>query len=145
MLGGASTAPTESRGARYGTQPIDDQHESALIQNKNNTKKLNVKKAYIVREDVQRAVITECLLLHAVPEVVLGDEVARARVQAPGEEAAGDKVDERPRAEGRDERVVEDELDDDVENVPAGQTLAANECGAEGVEEDLEGAGRGRR
>lgn len=95
---------------------------------------------HVVREDVQRAVVRVRLLREAVPEVVLRDEVARARVQAAREEARHDQVDERAHAEGRDERVVERELEGDVVEVPCGEALGAHETGAQGVEEDLEGA-----
>jgi len=57
----------------------------------------------VVRKDVQRAVVAVGLLRETVPEVVLCDEVARAGVEAAGEEAARDQVDEGPPSEDGDE------------------------------------------
>lgn len=96
------------------------------------------KGTHVVREDVQRAVVGVCLLLEAVPNVVLGDEVARERVQAAGEEAGHEQVDKRVLPTCRDKDVVEDELRDEVREVPLREGLRAHEARAEGVEEDLE-------
>lgn len=42
---------------------------------------------HVIRKGVQRSIIRIRLLLKAVPEVMLRNEVAGARVQAPGKEA----------------------------------------------------------
>jgi hypothetical protein len=93
---------------------------------------------HIVRENVQRAVVTVGLLLQTVPEVMLRDEVACAWVEASSEEAAHDEVDERSGAEGRHENVVEDELDDDIDEMPLCELLGSDERGSQSVEQDLE-------
>lgn len=93
---------------------------------------------HIVRENVQRAVVTVGLLLQTVPEVMLRDEVACAGVEASSEEAAHDEVDERSGAEGRHKDVVEDELDDDIDEMPLCELLGSDERGSESVEQDLE-------
>jgi hypothetical protein len=98
----------------------------------------------IIREDVQGPVVAVGLLVETVPEVVLCDEVAGAGVEAAGEEAAGDEVEEGCPAKVGDEDVVEEELDEDVEEVPLGKALGADKGGAEGVEEDLECSEVGR-
>lgn len=74
---------------------------------------------------------------------MFGDEVACARVERAGEERREDKVVERvPGAEG-DESVVEQELGKDVDEVDTGEGDFIHEDGADGVEEDLEGAEEG--
>ena len=98
---------------------------------------------HIVREDVQRAVIAVSLLFQSVPEVMLCNEVAGTGVEASSEEAAHDEVDEGSESEGRDEDIVEDELDDDVDEMPLCELLGSDERGSEGIEEDLECAGEG--
>ena len=93
---------------------------------------------YIVGKDVERAVVGVCFLLEAIPNVVLGDEVASERVQTTREEAGHEQVDERVLPADRDEGVVEDELGDEIGEMPLREGLRAHEARAEGVEEDLE-------
>ena len=64
--------------------------------------------------------------MQAVPDVVLGDEVACKGVQAPCEETGEEQVEEGPRAEGLHEGVVEDELGDQVDEVPLRERLCAH-------------------
>lgn len=110
------------------------------------------------REGVQRVV---CLLLRllgvvlfgdglgavvdAREEVVFCDEVAGAGVQGAGEEGAQEEVEERLEGVAAQARkgVVEGELDEEVEGVDGGEGRAVDEHGAQGVEEDLEGAEEG--
>lgn len=69
---------------------------------------------------------------------MLCNEMPRAGVQAPSEEATHDQVYERPWAVLRHEEVVEDHLGDNVEEMPPSQPLRANKRWSEGVEENLE-------
>ena len=95
----------------------------------------------IVREEVERAVIGVRLLVEAVPDIVLGDEVACSRVERTGEERGEEEVKEGARAEATDEKVVKDELDGYVDEVPDGGRLGTDETWTESVEEDLESSG----
>ena len=70
---------------------------------------------------------------------MLPDEVPRTRMQAPREERAHEQVNIRTDPEVLDEDVVREEDDGEVRGVPLGEGLRADEAGAEGVEEDLEG------
>jgi hypothetical protein len=108
----------------------------------------------VVGEPVQWAVVGEGLrdgdvvlgvaLLgsDALVDVVLGDEVACERVQATGEEAGQEEIenwlDRRAREEV--EGQVEGKLHNDVEVVDPGVLNSVDGHGANGVEEDLEGA-----
>lgn len=76
-------------------------------------------------------------------DVVLGDEVAGARVQTSGQEAAHDEVGQGSAAGVLDEDVVEGELDCDVEELDLGEGQLVDHHWAQGVEEDLEGAEEG--
>jgi len=96
------------------------------------------RKTHVISQNVERAVVAIRLLVHPVPKIMFGDEVARAWVEASGEEAASDEVDERFGAKAADEGVVEDELGQDVEEMPARQALGADKGGSEGVKEYLE-------
>ena len=69
---------------------------------------------------------------------MLCNEVTRTRVQTTSKETACDEIYQRSGSEIRNESVVKDCLCYDIENVPTRQALAANECGAEGVEKYLE-------
>lgn len=99
-------------------------------------------RAHVVGQPVERPIIAERLLPRLLKDVVLGDKVGGARVQAAGEEGAGDEVEQRLPAKVADEEVVEDALYEKVECVPGGEALHADEAWSEGVEEDLEGAVR---
>jgi hypothetical protein len=100
---------------------------------------------HIIGEPVQGAVIAEGLLTRLLEDVVLGDKVGGAGVEATGEEGAGDEVGEGLPAKGPDDEIVEDALDEEVEGVPGGEALGADEAGPEGVEKDLKGAVRALR
>lgn len=76
-------------------------------------------------------------------DVVLGDEVARQRVQAAGEEGGEQQVEESVGRSKAEEEEVKGELGDDVEEVDPGHGDAVDGHGADGVEEDLERAEEG--
>jgi len=116
----------------------------------------------IVRQDVQRAVIRERLghrhrhplLLPHSPllrsalfplreNIMLSDEVSRARMQRAREEGAEDEIGQGAAAGVAKEQEVEGELGGDVEDVDARQGELVDEHGPQGVEEDLEGAEEG--
>lgn len=109
----------------------------------------------IVGEEVQRAVVRERFRHRAVgkrvlgggglalEDVVLGDEVASAGMQGAREEGGEDQVEEGLRRAELDEGVVEQHLRCDVDDVDAGERHLEDEDGADGVEEDLEGAEEG--
>lgn len=71
---------------------------------------------------------------------MLGDEVAGQRVQTTGEEGGEEQIENGVPGAEVEEGQVEGELDDDVEEVNTGQGDAVDGHGAQGVEEDLEGA-----
>lgn len=73
---------------------------------------------------------------------MLGNEVAGTGVQAACEEAGEDEIEKRAYAKRFDEQDVEDELREDAEVVPLGQTLGPDETRPESIEENLEGARR---
>lgn len=114
-----------------------------------------VVQAHVVGEDIQRAVVREGLweqsirprILRAggqfLEHVMLGDEVARARVQAARQETAQDQVVEGVGRGGFYEDEVEEDLGGDVEEVDRGERDGVHEDGSHGVEEDLEGAEEG--
>ena len=79
----------------------------------------------------------------ALEDVVLGDEMAGAGVQAPREEGAEDEVAKCAAAHGLDDCVVEGYLRGDVEEVQLRDGELVDEHGAEGVEDYLEGAEEG--
>ena len=79
----------------------------------------------------------------ALEDVVFGDEVARAGVQRASEEGGEDQVVEGVGGAELDEDGVEEELDEDVDEVDGGEGHGVDEDGADGVEEDLEGAEEG--
>ena len=76
-------------------------------------------------------------------DVVLGDEVACNRVERAGEERAQDEVAERFAAHVLHEEIVDNELHENVEGVNACEGKVVDHHGAQGVEEDLEGAEEG--
>lgn len=71
---------------------------------------------------------------------MLGDEVTSAGVQTAGHVAAQEEVEHRGPSPVLDDESVERELHGPVKGDPARGSLLANEAGAEGVKEDLEGA-----
>lgn len=94
--------------------------------------------ADVVCDNVERAVVRVRLLVGAVPEKVLRDEVCRARVQGARKEGREEEVEQRAHACELVERKVERQLRSDVGDVPACEALGADEARAEGVKEDLE-------
>ena len=81
-----------SRGARYGSQPVAHSVSRPCI----STLALRRKgTTYVVRENIEGAVVGVRLLLQAVPYIVLRDEVPRKRVQAPSEEARRKQIEDR--------------------------------------------------
>jgi len=68
---------------------------------------------------------------------------AHGLVEASGEGAAGDEIDETLGAKGADDGVVEDELGEDVEEMPAHQALGADKGGSEGVKQYLKRSVKG--
>ena len=110
-----STGSKESRGVRCDTQPGRRNGGSSDVLFYAD----GVGETHVISQNVERAVIAIRLLVHSVPKVVFRDEVARTWVEAACEEAAGDEVDERLGAKSADEEIVEDELGEDVEEMPA--------------------------
>lgn len=104
------------------------------------SKEIN-RQTYVISKEIERTIVAVGLLLHAIPEIMLCDEMAGTWVEAPCEEAAHEEVYERADTKGLHEDVVKDQLDYEVEQVPFREALGANEAGAEGVEEDLECSG----
>jgi len=104
----------------------------------------------VVGEEVERSVVRVGLgkwdlvggvrrvLLGLLENVVLGDEVACARMERSGEKAAHDQVAQCPSSCESNEREVESQLYNDVEKVDLGHWQGVNEHRSEGVEEDLE-------
>lgn len=76
-------------------------------------------------------------------DVVLGNEVAGKGVETSSKEGGDKEVEEGVGRSEADEGVVKGDLDDDVEEVDFGHGDAVDGHGAEGVEEDLEGAEEG--
>ena len=112
--------------------------------------------AYVVHEDVQGTVVTECLWnwdlgrrvlrCNRLPlkDVVFSDEMRGTWMQTPCQKRAQNQIPKRvvtPRQ--LYERVIEDQLDSDIEGVDFGERDLVDHHGAEGVEEDLEGAEEG--
>ena len=93
---------------------------------------------HVVSEDIHGAVIAVRLLLEAVPEVVLGDEMACGWVERTGEETGREEVEQRAGAEELQKRAVEEKLCDGVGEVCACEGLSPDEGGADGVEKYLE-------
>lgn len=114
-----------------------------------------VVEADVVGEEVQGPVVREGLghgdlvrrlplrRRHRLVHVVLGDEVARRRVQAPRQEGRQEQVEQGLLAQERDEHVVEAELHGDVGRRHPRERHRVDAHGAQGVEEDLEGAEEG--
>ncbi len=92
----------------------------------------------VICEDVETSIVGVGLLLQAVPNIVLGDEVPGERVQATRPKAGHEQIDERALAECRDENVVEDKLCHQVDEVPLRQGLRAYKAWSKCVEQDLE-------
>jgi len=84
-------------------------------------------------------------LLNVREEVVLRDEVARARMQRSCQERAQEQIIQRLQGAAAElyKRIIEGELHDQVQDVDIRKGRAVNEHGPEGVEEDLEGAEEG--
>lgn len=109
----------------------------------------------IVCQDIQRSVVRVCLWdrdlvrgvesggLRLLEDVVFGDKVAGARVQAPRQERAQYHISHCLSTDEVGQGVVEGELDDDVEEVDFRERELVHEHGTEGVEEDLEGGEEG--
>lgn len=115
-----------------------------------------VVQADVVGEPVEWAVVGEglrdgdvvlrVLLLRSdgLVDIVFGDEVACKGVEAAGEEGGNEEVEDRfDRGREVDEGGVEADLDGDVKKVDLGQGDAVDGHGANGIEEDLEGAEEG--
>lgn len=114
-----------------------------------------VVEADVVREPVERAVVGEGLgngdavirvLLRGgdgFVDVVLSDKVASQGVKATSKEGRQEEVEVSVEGGEVDEGGVEGELDSNVQEVDLGQGNAVHGHGAEGVEEDLEGAEEG--
>jgi len=100
--------------------------------------------AHVISQNIQWPVIAVCLLLKAVPKVMLSNEMPCAWVKTASEEAAHDQIDQRPDPVCRHEEVVEDDLNKYVHEMPLGEALSAHERGSKCVEENLEGTGRWR-
>lgn len=88
----------------------------------------------------RRLALSLLLRLHAREDVVFGNKMGGARMQAASQEAGDDKVEQGVHADGADDEVVEEELRGKVGGVPARELLGADETWSQGVEEDLEGA-----
>ena len=71
---------------------------------------------------------------------MLGNEVSSTGVQAPSEEAGEDEVDQRPPSEEVDQEGIGSDHGGDVDCVPDGRSLRADEAGSDRVEQQLEGA-----
>ena len=69
---------------------------------------------------------------------MLGDEVAGEGVQAAGEEARHEEVYEGAGPKGLHEGVIEDQLREQVEEVPLRECLCPDETWTESVKQDLE-------
>jgi len=116
-----------------------------------------IMQAHVIRQEIKRSIIRERLWDRdrrvprsgglsqgcAVEDVVFGDEVARAGMQGAREEGAEDQIYEGVGGGVCDEEVVEGQLGEDVEEVDVCEGELVDEHGAEGVEEDLEGAEEG--
>lgn len=72
----------------------------------------------IVSEPVKRSVVAICFLLESVPQIVFCNEVSSAGVQASGEKAAHDEVDEGPQPKIPDQEEIKGKLYDKIEEVP---------------------------
>ena len=97
---------------------------------------------HVVCKDVKPPIIRIRLLTQPVPHIMFRDEMARERMQAPGEETAHYQVHQHVLSawDGVEEEGVEGELGEDADGVPGCGLLRTDEARAEGVEEDLEGA-----
>ena len=93
---------------------------------------------YIVSQDVERAVVRVRLLLEAVPYIVLCNEMARERMEAPSEEAGREEVYEGVDTKSLDEGVVKHKFGDEVGEVPLRECLGPHETRAERIKEYLE-------
>lgn len=80
---------------------------------------------------------------HRLVHVVLGDEVARQRMQAARQERRQYEVQHSLRTEGLEDDGVEGELDGYVGGGDPGKGHAVDAHGSDGVEKDLEGAEEG--
>lgn len=97
-----------------------------------------MKRTYIVSQYVQRAVVGVSLLLEAIPNIMLGNEVASHRVEATSEEARRDEVNKRACTKRFHQYVIESELNDNVEVMPGRELLCSDDSGSEGIEQNLE-------
>lgn len=94
--------------------------------------------AHIVGNNVPPAVVAVCFLILSVPEVMFGNEVPSARVEATSEEAREKEVDKRRWTEDGVDGIVGGQDGKDVEDMPGGEGLGSDKGGSEGVEENLE-------
>lgn len=94
--------------------------------------------AHIVGNNVPPAVVAVCFLFLSVPEVMFGNEVPGARVEATSEEAREKEVDKRRWTEDGVDGIVGGQDGKDVEDMPGGEGLGSDKGGSEGVEENLE-------
>ncbi len=88
----------------------------------------------IVCQQVQRSIVAVRLLFEPVPEVVLCYEVPCAGVQTSCEETAHKEIDKRSETEMMDKKIIEDDLNDNIEQVPLCQALRADKRWTESVE-----------
>ena len=79
------------------------------------------------------------LLVH----VVLRNEMSRTGMQTSRQETRHEQINQRIPTHGSNERDVEDDLSEDVEEVDGREGDFVDEHGPHGVEEDLEGAEEG--
>lgn len=62
---------------------------------------------YIIGQNVQRAIVTVCLLLETIPEIMFRNEVTCTRVQTAGEERGQEQVQNRLVAARLDDKCIE--------------------------------------
>ena len=94
--------------------------------------------AHVEEDKVERAVVGVRGLPPA-EQVVLRDEVAGQRVQPQPQQGPGHQVHQRLQAEGGEDDVVEGELADEVDQLPARDGLGALVEGTESVDERVDG------
>lgn len=94
--------------------------------------------AHIVSQQVQGAIVAPRLLIQSVKEIVLGDEVTSARMQASSHHARDQQIPQRvPSCESND-CDIERELSEEIQADPLGRCLVLDESRSQRVEEYLE-------
>ena len=93
--------------------------------------------AHIVGNNVPPPIVAVCFLILAIPEVMLGDEVAGAWMKAAGEETGEEEVDERRWTKDDVDDIVGEQDGKDIEDVPRGEGLSSDKSGPKSVEKDL--------